>query len=114
MTDHELNEAVAAARGWTRTEEGNGQSWGVPPHEQDPSSPWGGQSMPLPDIANDPAAWGALLNQLAEEGLTPALAANPIGWIATVERDGQVFFGASSGPGRALGMAYIKSRGVST
>lgn len=115
MTNDELNEAVARARGWTRTEEGNGQSWGVPPHEQDPSSPWGGQSMPVPDVCLDPAAWGALFEELSTTHAQVKLIyiyGQPQPWQATIWKGHKMFEAASSGPGRALGMAFLKSKGV--
>lgn len=101
MTDQELNEAVARARGQTgptsmlvRTAIGHTHV----------------QSTYPPDVCTDPAAWGALLNQLKDEGydvellIRPGLPAN-----VRIRRPGalQSGYGTDTEIGRAVARAFL-------
>lgn len=107
MTDQEINRAVAEARGWTPIDMGGaGEGW---------EKPNGGIGA-LPRVCTDPAAWGALLEELAAQNTTPSihrgpsLAHNTVVWFAVVYNKFGAHQTASDPlPGRALALAFLKA-----
>lgn len=127
MTDAELNEAVARARGFTvetTIEECSSATpgarwqgeyyacevtWCIPADQAEAWRDDRYEAEPVPDVANDPAAWGALLAELATEERMPLLmwGAN---WHACVWRDGNTgMWETDPTPGRALALAFLKA-----
>jgi hypothetical protein len=111
MTDHEINRAVAEARGWTPPETLYGLA-----HYPDGLMV---RPEPVPAVCTDPAAWGALLEWLAEQGRSPRLAHDEwedhgLVWYALVFGPGapaesQPFEVFDPLPGRALALAFLKA-----
>jgi hypothetical protein len=94
MTDAELNEAVARARG---AYTGHTEAGDIPAR-------W-------PDVANDPAAWGALLEECAKRGLNPEIAAVGDKFRAAVGPRRRRIVPLEPKPGRALALAFLKAVG---
>jgi hypothetical protein len=99
VTDQEINRAVAEARGQITGHTAVGD---IPPR--------------LPDVCTDPAAWGALLEELAAQNTTPSLhrgpslAHNTVVWFAVVYNKFGTHQTASDPlPGRALALAFLKA-----
>lgn len=100
MDDISLNRAVAEARGWTQ-EEGHGLAGAY--------MLWlDSDGRPVNDVlvlvASSPAAWGALFEELKE---CPMLEYDGLGTY-TARVGGCV--AVASSVGRALGMAFLKSK----
>lgn len=111
MDDAELNRAVAAARG-KKIETIGRIDW---------IDEGGGYMLAVPNICTDPAAWGGLLEELAAQNTTPSLhrgpslAHNTVEWFATVYNTyGTPQHAHDPKPGRALALAFLASKGVST
>jgi hypothetical protein len=102
MTDHEINRAVAEARGWKPIDMGGaGEGW---------EKPNGGIGA-LPRVCTDPAAWGALFEELAQKGLNPELAAVGDKHRASVGKRMRGIRPLEASPGRALALAFLKAVG---
>lgn len=102
MDDLSLNRAVALARGWEVNDDGvwDGNVW----------------LMDRPPDMDKPAVWGALLEELETTSEIVGINSRPRGadtrWVAFLLVGGVEHWAHASSPGRALGMAYLKSRGV--
>lgn len=113
MTDQELNRKVAELRGYTsEIEEGywpnTSEVW------RDKNGYKVGKGY-LPDYCNDPAAWGALLSELAAENgqITLVFISRPkplLEWGATIWRGHKMWMQSADSPGRALALAYVASQ----
>jgi hypothetical protein len=107
MTDHEINRAVAEARGWKPIDMGGaGEGW---------EKPNGGIGA-LPRVCTDPAAWGALLEWLHGQYYSPGITHDHhVWWSAYViwsENDEVRRAEAMElSPGRALAVAFLRSKG---
>jgi hypothetical protein len=80
MTDHEINRAVAGARGIYRAVSGN--------------------------VCTDPAAWGALYEEMPRNGYTAQLEYDGLGTHTAVVNGKQA---QDVRPGRALALAFLKA-----
>jgi hypothetical protein len=110
MTNDDLNRAVAEARGWK-----------APTMSTTRLNPYGNGidvvhiPFPPPNYCTDPAAWGALLVVLAEEGHKPGIEEIDGVWTGSVyqERGDEREFitREADTPGRALCLAYLASIG---
>lgn len=104
MNDLELNRAVALARGWEVSNDGvwDGNVW----------------LMDIPPlVCTDPGAWGALFTQLMAEKYAPGLNAQFNGELCEAilsTPDGKIFTAIDPLPGRALALAFLASKGIST
>jgi hypothetical protein len=114
MTDTDLNRLVAAARGWTEITNNDpyGRLVGLIPD--------GSRADFLPDVASDPGAWGGLMEEIAANDCDVALESDwhPdkkwTEWIAVVWRDKVKYVESDLRPGRALALAFLASKGIST
>jgi hypothetical protein len=111
-TDEELNAAVALARGWTKCDCG------------DPACPYwvdtNGSDW-YNDVCTDPAAWGALFEELATQKRTPRIRQTLKGDFEAVvdyekpfiDENGYVeeyAVGYAPAVGRALALAFLTSK----
>lgn len=108
MTNDEINKAVAEARGWTNIHTNHdGILVGTQPgsiHEF-----W------VPDEVNDPAAWGVFYSELMAGGYGPGLNAQFDGKMCEAILsipDGAIFEASDPLPGRALALAFLKSKSI--
>lgn len=107
MTDQEINRAVAEARGWEETNMGGaGMAWKLP----------NGAIRALPDVINDPTAWGAFFQELIADGWSIEMKNSTqwtqvklVRWIAGPTKEAGE--GLDSFPGRALALAFLKAKG---
>lgn len=99
MTDAELNRRVARARGW-KPKPGSNHQWIMPD----------GRPSGLPLVCTNPAAWGALFQELAESGHAVEVHYG-VGLGAYVARvDGHRAHDVRL-PGRALALAFLGAVG---
>lgn len=145
MRDQEINRKVAELRGFTIRETHEECSGYVPGavwvsggdyYEQIVTwcipnayvEAWDGSDDPqnqldwyqycgVSDVCNDPAAWGALYQQLAEESMqiTLIFIRRPkplLEWGATIWRGHKMWEASADSPGKALALAYIAASEV--
>jgi hypothetical protein len=97
MTDQEINRAVAEARGWKPIDMGGaGEGW---------EKPNGGIGA-LPRVCTDPAAWGALYEEMPRNGYAVQLEYDGLGTHTAVVNGKQA---QDIRPGRALALAFLKA-----
>lgn len=115
MTDQEINRKVAELRGFTCEVEP-----GYWPNESEVWRDKNGYKVgngDLPNVCNDPAAWGALFVALSGEGLEPRLQNYADGeTLAVLNRLDSLLNRRSTAiansPGKALALVYLASRDV--